>query len=64
MRLGDLSFIQEVARSIRVSSTNKIKHYLSFGQHRTAALSEHLSELSRARFQTNRRVLNRLQLQH
>jgi hypothetical protein len=24
--------IQEVARSIRVSSTNKIKHYLGFGQ--------------------------------
>ena len=42
-----LSFIQEVARSIRVSSTNKIKHCLSFGQHRTSALSENLSELPR-----------------
>jgi hypothetical protein len=46
--LGErLNGIQEVARSIRVSSTNKIKHYLAFGQHRTAALSENLSELSR-----------------
>jgi hypothetical protein len=36
--------IQEVARSIRVSSTNKIKHYLGFEQHRTGALSENLSE--------------------
>ncbi len=47
MRLSDLSFIQEVARSIRVNSTNKIKQFLSIGQHRTGALSETLSELSR-----------------
>ena len=39
--------IQEVARSIRVSSTNKIKQFLSIGQHRTNALPEKLSELSR-----------------
>jgi len=49
MRLSDLSFIQEVARSIRVNSTNKIKQFLSIGQHRTGALSENLSELSRGR---------------
>jgi hypothetical protein len=40
-----MSSIQEVARSIRVSSTNKIKHFFGFGQHRTGALSENLSEL-------------------
>jgi hypothetical protein len=32
--------IQEVARSIRVSSTNKTMRFLSLGRHRTAALSE------------------------
>jgi len=32
--------IQEVARSIRVSSTSKIRHFVSFGQHQTQPLSE------------------------
>jgi hypothetical protein len=42
--------IQEVARSIRVSSTNKIKHYLVLGQHRTAALPENCPNLSSSAF--------------
>jgi hypothetical protein len=32
--------IQEVDGSIPFSSTNKIKHFLRFGQHRTTRLSE------------------------
>jgi hypothetical protein len=36
--------IQEVARSIRVSSTNKIEHFLSFGHHR--GLSEKCPDFS------------------
>ena len=27
--------IQKLARSVRLSSTNQIKHYAAFGQHRT-----------------------------
>jgi hypothetical protein len=49
IKVERLSFIQEVARSIRVSSTNKMKHFLNVVQHRTTALSEKLSELSRPR---------------
>jgi hypothetical protein len=43
---GKVNGIQEVARSIRVSSTSKIKHYLVLGQHRTAALSENCPRMS------------------
>ena len=43
--------IQEVARSIRVSSTNKITHYLALGEHRTAVLSENCPNLSRGEIQ-------------
>ena len=50
--------IQEVARSIRVSSTSKISHYLVLGQHRTEVLSENCPNLSRFRIlEIQKRVL-------
>ena len=41
-----LSFIQEVARSIRVSSTNKIKRFLVLRHRRMSGLSANCPHLS------------------